>query len=115
MSRTEAAPLVPRRLASATLVVLCLLVLAVGTWLLGRVLMAVPSVTAALLAALLLTALSRPMTVWLSRRLPTWLAALTTLVTGVTVIVGILALVVDRALAQTEDLQKAASQALADV
>jgi len=43
------------------------------------------------------------------------LAALTTLVTGVAVIVGILALVVDRALAQTEDLQKAASQALADV
>lgn len=115
MSRTETAPLVPRRLASATLVVLCLLVLAVGTWLLGRVLMAVPSVTTALLAALLLTALTRPMTVWLSRRLPTWLAALTTLVTGVAVIVGILALVVDRALAQTEDLQKAASQALADV
>jgi protein-disulfide isomerase len=51
MSRTDARPLVPRRLASATLVVLCLLVLAVGTWLLGRVLMAVPSVTAALLEA----------------------------------------------------------------
>ncbi|CAM3648557.1 AI-2E family transporter [Nocardioides marinus] len=115
MNGADGAPLVPRRLASATLVVLCLLVLAGATWLLGQVLMAVPSVTAALLAALLLAALTRPMASWLGRWLPAWLASLTTLVTGIVAVVGILALVVDRALAQTEDLQRAASQALADV
>lgn len=108
-------PLVPRRLASATLVVACLLVLGLGLWLLAQVLMAVPAVTGALLAALLLTALSQPLATWLARWLPVWAACLVTLVVGTGAVVGILWLVVDRALSQTDDLQAAASQALADL
>lgn len=109
------ASLVPRRLAATTLVTGCLLVIAVGLWVLARVLMAVPAVTGALLAAVLLTALSQPMATWLARWLPVWVACLATLVIGTGTVVGVLWLVVDRALSQTEDLQAAASQALADL
>lgn len=110
-----ARPLVPRRLASATLVVGCLLVLGLGVWVLARVLLAIPAVTGALLAALLLTALSQPFAAWLARWMPVWLSCLLTLVVGTGAVAGTLWLVVDRALAQTEDLQAATSQALADL
>lgn len=112
---TSRARLVPHRLAAATLVVACLLVLAAGLWALSRVLLAVPAVTGALVAALLLTALSQPLAAWLSRYLPLWLACLLTLVVGAGAVVGTLWLVVERALSQTADLQSAASQALADL
>ncbi len=117
MASPDATParLVPRRLASATLVVACLLVLVAGLWLLTRMLMAVPAVTGALIAALLLTALSQPLASWLGRWLPSWLACLATLVVGTGAVVGTVWLVVDRALGQADDLQAAARQALADL
>ena len=101
----------PRRLATAALGTLAVLVLAAGALVAARALGHVPAVTGAIVAALLLAALTRPLAVWLGRRLPASLASLLTVLVTTSVVVGVLALVVNRALAQAEDLRQATGEA----
>lgn len=98
-------PLLPRWLVRVTLGCLAFLVLAVTLWLVARALMAVLTVTASVVAALLLAALLQPLTALLERlRLPAWLAALLTILVAVAAVGGIVTLLVDRVQAQLADL-----------
>ncbi len=103
----------PRGLVRAALVCASLLVLAFTAWLVAHVLMTIMVVTASVVAALLLTALLEPVTHWLSRRgLPTWLAALLTVVGALTVIGGVITLLIARVQAQQKDLQAAVADSI---
>ena len=101
--------LVPRWVGMVLLTCVTLVVLGVTIWLGARVLGRLMVVTAAIVAALLLTALLQPLADLLEGRLrfPRWLASLTTVLTALGAIGGVGYLLVNRALAQSDDLGQA--------
>lgn len=114
--RPPLSELLPRWLLGTVAWCLALLVLAVTVWLLAHALMSVISVTAAVVAAVLLTALLRPVCERLERlRLPDWAAALATMLLTLAALAGVGYLVVERALGQVDDLQSAVDRAAGDL
>lgn len=102
------ADLVPRWLARTALVCGCALLIAYTAWLVAHALLTITTVTAAVVAALLLTALTHPAHALLRRlRLPSALAALATVVVSLAVVVGVLVVVVERIRAQQADFRSA--------
>lgn len=105
--------LVPTWLLRSTLTCACLLVLGLAAWLVAHALMTVVTVTAAGVAALLLTALLQPLADLLRRgRLPGWLAALVSVLATLAVVVGLVVLLVRRVQDQQTDLRDAVVQAV---
>ena len=91
----------------AVLLVTCVAFVVVGAtiWLAARVLGRLMPVTAAVVAAVLLTALLQPMTDGLERlKVPRWLSALVTVIAGVGAVGGVGYLLVQRVMAQSQDL-----------
>lgn len=102
-------PPLPRWLLTTTLVCLCVLVIGFTAYVVAWASMRVVTITAALVAALLLTALLEPATRWLtSHRVPAWLASLGTMIAAISLIVGVFVLLVMRAVSQLGDLRQAA-------
>jgi predicted PurR-regulated permease PerM len=98
----------PRWLVRTCAYCLAVLVVGVTVWLSVRALAAVITVSFAVAAALLLAALMYPVTrALLHLRLPPWAASLFTLLALVGGLFGCLFLVVERAMSQLTDLQKA--------
>ncbi|HET6532752.1 MAG TPA: AI-2E family transporter [Actinoplanes sp.] len=96
----------PRWLRTAAVIGGCLLVLAAALAVLSWALWRVAPLTLAVAAALLLTALLKPLTHGLRRlRVPAWLAALATVLFLIAVVAGPLALVANQAVAQFADLE----------
>ena len=107
-SRATADRLVPRWLSRAAIACLCVLAIGATAWWVARVLASLMTVTAAVVAAVLLTALVRPLADLLVRwRAPTWLAALATVLATLALLVGTVVLLVSRARDQLVDLQAA--------
>lgn len=98
----------PRWLVRTALGCACLLTIAVTTWLVGRALMTVVTVTAAVVAALLLSALLQPVHERLRRlRAPDWLASLATVVATLLVVAAVITLLLARVQSQQHDLRDA--------
>jgi predicted PurR-regulated permease PerM len=105
--------LLPHWLQRATAYAAAALVLTVVLWVAVQALMAVRTVTFAIVGALLLAALMDPVAGLLRRlRLPAWLAALLSALVVVGVLAASVTLVVARALSQVTDLQQAVTDGI---
>jgi predicted PurR-regulated permease PerM len=102
---------VPRGLRTSTAIVACLIVLAVGGWLVATVLARLASLTLSLAATLLLAALIMPVARGLRRlHAPPWLAALGGVLSIVVIVAGPLALIGNETVHQWPQLQQGIGQ-----
>lgn len=108
--------MLPRWLVRTAAYCVAWLVLAFTVWLLARMLAGVATVSFAVVAALLLSALLMPVADALARlRCPRWLGALLSVALLVCAVLASVVLMVDRATQQLPDLQRAITQAIDDI